>query len=897
MRPLQLTMQAFGPYAQRVELDFTRLGAQNIFVITGPTGAGKTTIFDAMCYALYGKATGERSEKGLRSDFVQEEDRLLTEVIFRFAVRNRVYEIRRRPAQRLPKERGSGFKDGVHEAELRCIDHDSFAPLSRLNEVADKVQEILGLDYEQFRKIVMIPQGEFRRFLNAPTAEKQQILRQLFGTEFFEQIQKEMSSQARQLEQQYREQKKQLHSTLKRIHTGHNAQLQQCIADGNASAVLTALEQQLVSGAQQLQTLELQISRISGQQMVLQQDLEQAGRIQEQFRQLESLRRQQQRLEQQRPLMAEKQAMLQQIEKASLLEPLAQSCQQQAKQLAEQEKTLLRQQSMQQNAQRQVQQKQQQLEAADRLLQLQESLAAAQERRQRLLKQYGEIQEYLKMLRMYQEQQQQCQQKEQAVAAQEQQLRQLRQQQRQHLGASLAADLQDGQPCPVCGAVHHPALNRHDGAGVADAIIQQAEEKLEQLRREQQQSLRETSSLQGDLRQRGKMLQEDTGLSQTAELMQYGQQIKVEGTALRSQIDAETMAQRQHCSLLGWNTLPDDWKEQIQQLWQQAEQVQLRYHQLQGQLDALAQQLRQGRENLTIQQTGWQQQWQLHFDSETAYQAARTQIGQLAALQKQCSDYQAQMEQTQQQVQQYEAALAGQQPADLQQMQQQLSALAQQLKATTAQYHQLNLEQQQNGQILTESQAYMSAMETAAQRYTTVQRLAKLASGDNDWRMSFETYVLVTYFLQVLEQANQRLLKMTGGRYYFLRHCEAEDKRKAAGLDLDIMDNFTGRPRAVSSLSGGEGFKASLALALGLSDTVQSTSGGIELNTIFIDEGFGTLDSDSLETTIHCLLDLQQQGRLVGVISHVADLKEQIPAWLVVESSEKGSNAYFQLRE
>lgn len=331
---------------------------------------------------------------------------------------------------------------------------------------------------------------------------------------------------------------------------------------------------------------------------------------------------------------------------------------------------------MQQRAQRQVQQNQQQLEAADQLVQLQESLTAAQERRQRLLKQYGEIQEYLKMLRMYQEQQQQCQQKEQAVATQEQQLRQLRQQQRQHLGASLAADLQDGQPCPVCGAVHHPALNRHDGAGVADAIIQQAEEKLEQLRREQQQSLRETSSLQGDLRQRGKVLQEDTGLSQTAELMQYGQQIKAEGTALRSQIDAETMAQRQHCSLLGWNTLPDDWKEQIQQLRQQAEQVQLRYHQLQGQLEALAQQLRQGRENLTIQQTGWQQQWQLHFDSETAYQAARTQIGQLAALQKQCSDYQAQMEQTQQQVQQYEAALAGQQPADLQQMQQQLSALA-----------------------------------------------------------------------------------------------------------------------------------------------------------------------------------------------------------------------------
>ena len=185
MRPIQLTMQAFGPYAQRTELDFARLKEQNIFVITGPTGAGKTTIFDAICYALYGKATGERSEKGLRSDFVQEEEHLITEVIFRFAVRGKVYEVKRQPAQRLPKRSGQGFKEGAHEAELRCVEHDSFAPLSKLKEVDEKVQEILGLDYEQFRKIVMIPQGEFRRFLNAPTAEKQQILRQLFGTAFY----------------------------------------------------------------------------------------------------------------------------------------------------------------------------------------------------------------------------------------------------------------------------------------------------------------------------------------------------------------------------------------------------------------------------------------------------------------------------------------------------------------------------------------------------------------------------------------------------------------------------------------------------------------------------------------------------------------------------------------
>ena len=269
----------------------------------------------------------------------------------------------------------------------------------------------------------------------------------------------------------------------------------------------------------------------------------------------------------------------------------------------------------------------------------------------------------------------------------------------------------------------------------------------------------------------------------------------------------------------------------------------------------------------------------------------------MASLREQCSNYNAAVKTVAEEIAAYELALRGKQPVEIEKLQSQLKKLSGEIENGTKAYQKLSLEQEQDGQILAEGKAAVTAMQDLAQQYAMVQRLAKLANGENDWRMSFETYVLVTYFLQVLEQANRRLLKMTGGRYYFLRHCEAEDKRKAAGLDLDIMDNFTGRSRAVSSLSGGEGFKASLALALGLSDVVQSTSGGIELNTIFIDEGFGTLDHDSLENTIGCLLELQQHGRLVGVISHVAELKEQIPAWLVVESSEKGSNAYFQLRE
>ena len=196
MRPLQLTMSAFGPYAGETVLDFAELGEQNIFVITGPTGAGKTTIFDAICYAFYGETSGaEREVRGLRSDFVLPEEPAVTYVELTFMVRQKVYRVRRQPAQKLPSKRGSGFKDGLAMAELSCVGHEEFAPLAKVGEVDGKIVELLGLTKDQFRKIVMIPQGDFRRFLNADTKEKQDILRKLFGTGLYEQVQYALTQQ------------------------------------------------------------------------------------------------------------------------------------------------------------------------------------------------------------------------------------------------------------------------------------------------------------------------------------------------------------------------------------------------------------------------------------------------------------------------------------------------------------------------------------------------------------------------------------------------------------------------------------------------------------------------------------------------------------------------------
>lgn len=915
MRPLQLTIQAFGPYADRTVLDFEELGAQNIFVITGPTGAGKTTIFDAMCYALYGKATGERSEKGLRSDFVQEEDNRITEVIFRFAVRGAVYEIRRQPAQRLQKLRGSGYKDGEHEAELRCVNDDpaldQFAPLTRLNEVEKKIEEILGLNYDQFRKIVMIPQGEFRRFLSASTSEKQEILQKLFGTQIYEQVQNDLAGRAKDLENSYKEQKTCLQTQLKQIQPGDNVALQQLTLDtqayDRAPQILELLAAHMQDVKARMDAAKVQHAQYQEKQTALQQKLEEAGRVQEKWNQLYKLKEQQQILAQKAAIMKQKENTLQAALKAQPLEVIAQACITQEKAIAQLEQNIRQDMAALNKMQQELNRFALRANAAEVFEKQQTEIAEKEAQRDLLLKQYNEMKAYGKLHNSVQQEEKTVQQQANRVARQEETIRNLRQQQILQLGASLAANLQEGMPCPVCGSVHHPSVNRHAGQGVSDAMIAEAEQELQTLRTAYQRQAGVLANYQGQMEQAAAALkdivqhfmpeQQNDAVISVAVLKQCMQTITEAGTSIRKELDTLKAQQETQLQILGWNTVPDDWQTHLQQMQKQHSDMQLAYSARQGAQEANKTQLEQNHVQMEELSVQWRTQWQQYFETEKAYQDARAHIGQIPLLQQDCTAYQQQVAGNAEAIVRYETELAAEQPVNQQALKQELSQLSETMTAIVRQQERMQQELTQNQRVHTEASGILQNIAAIAEQHTLVKRLADLSRGSNDWKMSFETYVLVTYFLQVLEMANQRLLKMTGGRYYFLRHTEAGDKRKAAGLDLDIMDNYTGRARAVNSLSGGEGFKASLALALGLSDTVQHTAGGMELNTIFIDEGFGTLDGDSLESTIQCLLELQQHGRLVGVISHVADLKERIPAWLVVTASDKGSSAQFVIKE
>lgn len=1043
MRPITLTMSAFGPYAQTVFLDFSLLGEQNIFVITGPTGAGKTTIFDAICYGLYGLTSGgERSTKGLRSDFVTVDERIITQVTFVFMVRGKIYGVKRQPEQRLPSKRGGGWKEGGHEAELYCIDHDEFAPLSKVSEVNAKIVEILGLDATQFKRIVMIPQGDFRQFLSANSADKQEILRKLFGTYFFERVQKALNTQAKELEQKHKEASYMLEADLKRLDCAEHQALSEAIeAQAKLEDILRLLRDSLTHDRNQASECVTLAEGLTKKQQILQGELTAGQVLNEQFAKYTQAQVNDQRLVAAAPIYDEKEKMLSLAIKAQQIEPLAEQhgrletrlgnertqlavlekqwqSKDQEKEAITQELQQLKAQSPAQeqlqkqltqlegyapdvlqlvetqkqaaNLERQVHQQEKlqsklkndllgykveeqslllAIKALDgqrlRLLQLEQEIHNEEEKRVALRKLHTTLSQYSKATKELLMQNGHCQVEEKACQEVNELLKAKRSLQLANYSIYLANQLVEGEPCPVCGAKNHPGFC-HDEAG--EVVSQEAISALEGDVQEKQMSWQNAQAkrdkLQGQVDALKEMIEPET--TQAEDLSEAGlkawlARVLGEGKILAQHIDKATeemkiikealdkeeetqVAYAQVLGLIEQGTLAGEaaQNEALLLAQQQAKigadlegilqrvpvayhttkalekacgllreelaafkalliEVQQRYDIIHGEVASLAGQVLMAKQHLgetqaQLQQAkeDWQRTTMEQFETVAAYQEGRSLIKEVEHLRTMIQDYRSECAGSQQVLAQYEAQLLGKLPVDVEALSAKLQGVSEEGKRVALLEQQIHQRLQHNGEIDQALRLQQAKMADLEEKYGLTKRLDKLANGDNDWRMSFETFVLITYFTQVLAQANNRLQKMTEGRYFFLRQMEAGDKRRAAGLDIDIMDNYTGKARNVSSLSGGESFKASLALALGLSDVVQSSAGGIELNTIFIDEGFGTLDPDSLEATLDCLLALQDNGRLVGLISHVAELKERIPAWLVVEAGEKGSKAYFK---
>ena len=1008
MIPLYLHLQAFGPFSGEQKLDFTQLGTNPLFLINGPTGAGKSTLLDAICFALYGETTGdEKDPRSLRSDLA--DPATLCRVVFGFRMGAKTYEISRQPTQWVPKVRGEGRREISTEGTMLDLSGATPSVLvaKKAGEITACVESLTGLKADQFRRVMVLPQGKFRELLLETSARRETLFAQLFQTDIFRQIELQLQERAKDIVKRREANELQIAGLLEQVNVADEKQLGAAIDEllpaeaaarqsrQQASERLQQAQRKTDEARQLLAQLE-QRDQVAAHLIVLTQQEQTIAQQESVLRQARSAAKLRplfdiqvqigQRLAQTQTRLTQSQQRLQELNGLLEQEKITHAAHARA---YEQTDALNLQRSQLQalvSKARQWQQQQQRLMTlAEQLNHAQQALATLDARlgtgQQRILAMRQEqavlqaSANTIAALSVTVERNTQRLSERQACDALAQRLSALRQQadaatntlvqstqavadaQReqdrlelfwhQNQASILAARLQHGQPCPVCGSVSHPVPARGEAQHVSDTMLREARQRVQaegqRLAMHQAQVNRlaeQQTDLEAELRQRRQALGDDAladlsqlrhryaqdqaqldaclearrqleeGLRALSELEDERARQEQQRLSLQAQLQAAGMAHASQQATLQMleQELPEHSRAETQLLaqvqglsdqinaltraWEQAEKS-VRQHQdemltLNATITALNDQHAQDSERQAQALCNYECALaDSEFSDTAAWQVAQRDQAQCNGMQHAIERYYEELHQTRGRLAQINKALEGVAPPDLAQ----LSELQQQANDAMQQSEQAWQQVRDRLQAFTTLQARLVTIrENSAgldREYAIYGTLSEVASGRQGSKVSLQRFILSVLLDDVLIGASQRLRKMSRGRYWLIRREQAG--RGASGLDLDVMDEYTGQQRAVATLSGGESFMAALALALGLSDVVQAYAGGIRLDTLFIDEGFGSLDAESLELAIRTLIDLQAGGRTIGIISHVSELKEQMPLRVDIVPGLSGS--------
>lgn len=917
MRPLHLTISAFGPYAGKVELDMSAFGTNGLYLITGDTGAGKTTIFDAICFALYGRASGkQRTSKMFRSKYAAPETP--TFVRLRFACHDREYVIERNPDYERPKLRGSGMAKQTANAALTCPDG---RVISKVSEVDSEIQAILGLEFEQFSRIAMIAQGDFMELLLANTDKRQKIFQRLFQTEYYEHFQKSLNEQSLELERQCRAAEEEVRQHLAALSWTEGDALGESLAEAKQgllpqselSALLDALckgdETRYETDKRALDDARKALGDLEGRLAVacqtdkLQKELDLARKNLVEKKQTEKA------AAEELAKCAEGTALLKEMEKnlAVLQGQLPRY-----DEMDRVERELIRHQSLCRQAEDERKKLETKREQVQRKLsdhcRRQEELSGADAQWERLEQREKQLAGERAELEALEELCKRCEAAEKSLRVSEEMLeealRAMRQKDAEYTRISerffmeqagrLAQKLEVGQPCPVCGSVSHPHLAVLLEGAPTQAQLDEAKCEAENGRTKASECATAEKIAQKDLQMRQEMrdqaaakcLAEETGTSlesrltrafvsnerARAELAEQKRQVEsdreekklLEQTigALREEVDGYTQKNiKATADFAEHQSAAQTQKENLDALRSQLpmesrEKAQAEYDRLAEEIDRKAK----------------------------AYDAARQACDRAkldtAVLAKNCETL--------------EKQLGSAEKVDAESLREEKEAAEAELALRQEKTNNSFARLRENSRIRDAVAQKAEKLAHDEQRRRWMKDLADTASGsgrlDGRDRLALETYVQITYFERILARANTRLMIMSSGQYE-LKRCEtATDNRKQSGLELDVLDHYNGTRRSANTLSGGESFMASLSLALGMADEVQSSAGGVRLDAMFVDEGFGSLDEQTLRQAMRALASLADGERLVGIISHVAELRTTIERKIEVTKDRSGGS-------
>lgn len=871
MKPLKLTMRAFGPYAGETVIDFEKLQGRHLFLICGPTGAGKTTILDAMCYALYGKTSGDRTGEKMRSDYADSSER--TEVIFDFMLGDKTYRATRSPAQMVDKKRGSGQTLAAMQASLSELEDGKEINTLRTG-IEEAAGKLIGLNADQFCQVILLPQGDFRKLLVAKADEREAILKQLFKTqrfsEFKDRLKDRLDAKVREkMEKQTREDQ---------------------ILSSSGATDEKQLSQMVEEAGKELKEAQDIVKSREKESNEFREVYQKETALMGHFTELEKALKQDAALKNEEGRMKEMEASLSLIRSARELAPYfvqLDGITREGKQEAVKLKTARADMETYSKLNETLEKRIQELDAMKEKREEERKTALKMQDLVPKAKLYGAAVQALKNAKNALSRAEEETKRLQAAA---EAARKARDEQKEKADAVrksyiegqaflLAEGLEDGVPCPVCGAIHHPAPAR-GGDNVAKAEdVERAQKEYERAsaaydRANDTKEKHSTGAYAKAMSDHAKADAQMKTLEEIPEAYRDPKYLEAESTRLLTDIrkweqDKETAAAQLRKAGADLSASQaacrnaEERREELVKKYRETESV------LKGASDKAG-----------FKSLDECKEWYKKKDTEES-------------VRKTLEQYRADRKSTEERIKAEEQATAGKERPDMQALNEKSKALQDQLKKASERAAALKERTETLQKAVSDARAIEKELEDLRKEEGLIRGLYDLTSGKKT-RITLERYVLGTLLDDVANAANLRLLSMSRRRYSLHRMTDESGLGKG-GLSLEVSDSFTGRSRPANTLSGGETFLASLSLALGLADVVQSRQGGVRLDTMFIDEGFGTLDPDSLNSAMNTLIDLQNTGRMVGIISHVPELEERIDARLRVTPAEKGSKAEFEI--
>lgn len=915
MRPLKITMSAFGPYAGEVTLDMQKLGKSGIYLITGDTGAGKTTVFDAISYALYGEASGNyRENTTLRSKYASADTPTFVELEFEY--NNEIYKINRNPEYPRPNKRGEGFTKQSANAELVMPDG---SVITKIKEVSAKVEEIIGINKNQFSQIAMIAQGDFRKLLNCETNERSKIFRKIFKTEPYHNIEIKLSSLFNELKRNREKEKSGIEQYINQLKCNENDTLSLELERAKSGDVLIEDVIKLAGEIINKDTLEYTKT---------QKNIES---INEEIEKINSNIKLYENQEATKKAYAKASAKLEELKtKRNECEKAYKSAEAQRERLDDLTRKInlinskMPKYDELKSLENSINEKTQSFEKSNNLLKLKQQEITSLEKEidekskaleevkgadllvQKLNVQKEEINKKAEALKELKTEIDRCKTEQKNLknaqsfaksaldeySALENEYNQIYIAFFNEQAGIIADELKDGEPCPVCGSTSHPNLARKSENAPSQADVESAQ-KLAKKAQEKADKARDTASA---LKSR---VDEIGANVKSAAKKLFGTDDNVFDD-YNSNINA--LKKEYDCALASLKTANEK-LNLYQKLDKEIPKIQEKQKSLSDEISTLNTQKASDEafisentkrvtsikseldfESADLAKDKLKEYTNLSSDIKNAIEKSKNAFDDIKSKYDTQKGTKASLENALKEFKEIDLAPLNEKSLKLNEHKKDVDETAKSLYSRI----------ESNKLLVDNISEKRDILKGYDDKYVWLKALSETANGDisGKEKITLETFVQMTYFDSIIRKANIRLLTMSDGQYELVRRSDAETLKKNEGLALDVIDHFNGSSRSVSTLSGGESFMASLCLALGLSDEIQSSNGGIKLDTMFVDEGFGSLDGEALDRALSALTSLSQGNRLVGIISHVDALCDRIDNKIVITKDRTiGSNA------